>query len=64
MKPNLLCKKFGLFMVLLWMALSVKATAQMGAGGLLPGYIRGTGFPERYHPVPIPGETDGERRLH
>lgn len=51
-------------MVLLWMALSVKATAQMGAGGLLPGYIRGTGFPERYHPVPIPGETDGERRLH
>ena len=30
MKPNLLCKKFGLFMVLLWMALSVKATAQMG----------------------------------
>ena len=37
MEPNLLCKKFGWFMVFLWMAFSVKATGQMGDFFLMGG---------------------------
>lgn len=50
MKPNLLCKKWGLFMVLLWMALFSKATGQMGDFLLIGG--------EKWVVLDKPIETD------